>query len=56
MAQQWQRVMPCQPPGGTDVAQHTNPAGGFSGGALAFETGALGSDGRRDFNEEEAIP
>src|SRR5690242_20418306 len=22
MAQQWQRVMPCQPPGGTDVAQH----------------------------------
>jgi hypothetical protein len=38
------------------MLRNTNPAGGFSGGALAFETGALGSDGRRDFNEEEAIP
>jgi hypothetical protein len=38
------------------MLRNTNPAGGFSGGALAFGTGALGSDERRDFNEEEAIP
>jgi hypothetical protein len=38
------------------MLRNTKPAGGFSGGALAFGTGALGSDERRDFNEEEAIP
>lgn len=37
------------------MLRNRKAVGGFSGGPPAFGTGALGSAGRRDFNEEEAI-